>query len=61
MLHSTVECSTSEYSDVLKGEFLKRLERKPEGRPSKLFHNGIVSEYSDVLKEYALSARLASS
>ena len=36
------------------GEFLKRLERKPEGRPSKLFHNGIVSEYSDVLKENAI-------
>ncbi len=33
------------------GEMLIQLERKPEGRPNKLFNAGIVSEYKEVLED----------
>ena len=41
------------------GELLKQLERAPEGRPSKLFQDGIVSEYREVLEEQAIPTTTA--
>ena len=63
--YSKVENGSSEYSDVLAGEFLKRLERANHDRGNQhvaKFQVGIQpSQYSNVLKEYAPNAKQASS